>query len=269
MSSSEEVSTLSGRAVILDLEGKAVGEVDLPPVFRCLVRADLIRRAYLSALTARIQPQGRDPMAGKRTSAESWGAGRGVSRVPRVKGRGYPKAASGARAAMTVGGVRVHAPRVGRVVWERINKKERELAIKSAIAATADIGLVGARHRIDGLTSVPLVVEDSLEGLERTADVYSFLERIGLGPELRRAKSRFRKIRAGRGKMRGRKRKSARGPLIIYRRDGGIFRASRNIPGVDVSSVDNLNVPLLAPGGIPGRLAIYTVSALDRMRERW
>ncbi|RLF13504.1 MAG: 50S ribosomal protein L4, partial [Thermoprotei archaeon] len=87
--------------VVYDLEGKVTGEVELPPVFDTPVRPDLIQRSFLASLTAKIQPQGRDPMAGKRTTAESWGVGYGIARVPRVKG--------GVRAAlapMTVGGRR-------------------------------------------------------------------------------------------------------------------------------------------------------------------
>ena len=250
---------------LYDLEGNVVGEAELPPVFKEPVRVDVIRRAYLSALTARIQPQGRDPMAGKRTSAESWGAGHGVARVPRVKGRGYPAAGRAARAAMTVGGIRVHAPRVGRVVWERVNKKERRLAIRSAIAATARLDLVSARHRIDGIKEVPIVVVDELANVKKTRDVYSLLLSLGLEEELKRTKARFKKIRAGRGKMRGRVRQRARGPLIIYHEDGGISRAARNIPGVDVSHVRNVGVHLLAPGGVPGRLTIWTVGALKEL----
>lgn len=252
---------------VRDLEAQVVDEVELPEVFMTPVRPDVIRRAYLSSLTARIQPQGRDPMAGLRTSAESWGAGHGVARVPRVKGRGYPAASRGARANQAVGGVRIQAPRANKVVWERINRKERRLAIRSAIAATASVELVSARHRLGELDSVPVIVVDDLASLEKTRDFYEFLLRLGLEEELRRLKRRFRKIRAGRGKMRGRVRQRARGPLVVYHEDGGISRAARNVPGVDVVSVRNLGVIHLAPGGVPGRLTIWTVGAIEALRS--
>ncbi len=252
---------------VRDLEAQVVDEVELPEVFMTPVRPDVIRRAYLSSLTARIQPQGRDPMAGLRTSAESWGAGHGVARVPRVKGRGYPAASRGARANQAVGGVRIQAPRANKVVWERINRKERRLAIRSAIAATASVELVSARHRLGELDSVPVIVVDDLASLEKTRDFYEFLLKLGLEEELRRLKRRFRKIRAGRGKMRGRVRQRARGPLVVYHEDGGISRAARNVPGVDVVSVRNLGVIHLAPGGVPGRLTIWTVGAIEALRS--
>jgi len=255
------------RRPLLDLDAQAAGEVELPEVFLTPVRPDVIRRAYLSSLTARIQPQGRDPLAGLRTSAESWGAGHGVARVPRVKGRGYPAAARAARAAMTVGGVRVHAPRVDKVIWERVNKKERRLAIRSAIAATASLELVSARHRLGNLQEVPVIVVDDLASISKTKEFYEFLLKLGLEEELLRLKKRFRKIRAGRGKMRGRVRRRARGPLVVYHEDGGIARAARNIPGVDVVKVDNLGVIHLAPGGVPGRLTIWTAGAIETLKK--
>ena len=79
-------------AKVLNLEGKPTGKVDLPPVFATPLRADVIKRAVLAIQSNRRQPQGRDPMAGKRTSAESRGTGGGIARLPRRKG-GDAKAA--------------------------------------------------------------------------------------------------------------------------------------------------------------------------------
>jgi hypothetical protein len=39
----------------------------------------------------------------------------------------------------------------------------------------------------------------------------------------------------------------------------------RNLPGVEVSSVDRLNLLQLAPGGHMGRFVIFTKSAFDRL----
>ncbi len=252
---------------VLDLEAQVVDELELPEVFLTPIRPDVIRRAYLSSLTARIQPQGRDPLAGLRTSAESWGAGHGVARVPRIKGRGYPAASRGARVNQAVGGVRIQAPRADKVVWERINKKERRLAIRSAIAATASLELVSAKHRLGDLKGVPVIVVDDLASIQKTRDFYEFLLKLGLQEELERLKRRFRKIRAGRGKMRGRVRQRAKGPLVVYHEDEGISRAARNVPGVDVVSVKDVGVIHLAPGGVPGRLTIWTISAIKALME--
>ncbi|RLE48991.1 MAG: 50S ribosomal protein L4 [Candidatus Methanomethylicota archaeon] len=254
---------------VFSLKGEPVKEVELPSVFSVPLRIDLIRRAFISALTARVQPQGRDPLAGKRTTAESWGVGFGVARVPRVKGSRYPKANQAALAPMTVGGRRTHPPRAEEVVWERINKKERRLAIMSAIAATADPKLVSSRgHVIVKVPQIPLIVTSELEQLSRAAEVREVFKHLGVWDDVERAK-RGKKIRAGKGKFRGRKYKRRKGPLIVIAEDNGIFKAARNFPGVDVVNVDNLSVMHLAPGGHPGRLTIWTESAVERLKERF
>lgn len=252
---------------VFNLNGEKIGEMELPFIFDIEVRPDIIRRTYLSQLTARIQPQGRDPLAGLRTSAESWGAGHGVARVPRVKGRGYPAASRAARAVMAVGGVKTKATRSRKVIWERVNNKERRLAILQAIAAIGRSDLVKARHRVD-LEKVPLVVTDDLENISKTSQLYSLMLKLGLEEELNRAKGRFRKIRAGKGKMRGRVRRRARGPLVVYLKEGSpVARAARNIPGVDAVALRNLSVIHLAPGGVPGRLTIWSEGALKSLEE--
>ena len=251
---------------VYGLDGKAVGRVKIPEVFRTPIRPDVIKRAVLAIQTHRLQPQGRDLMAGKRTSAESWGARRGVSRVPRVKGSRYPKAGQGAFAPMTVGGRAAHPPRVEKVIRKEINKKERRLAIRSAIAATAVKELVAARgHVVDEVKNFPLVVDDALEELERTRDVREVFKNLGLWPDVERASER--KVRAGKGKMRGRKLKKRKGPLIVVSKDGGIFKAARNLPGVDIVLVKDLNAELLAPGTHPGRLTVWTRSAFKSLDE--
>jgi len=251
---------------VYSLDGKAIGRVKIPRVFRTPIRPDVIKRAVLAIQTHRLQPQGRDVMAGKRTSAESWGARRGVSRVPRVKGSRYPKAGQGAFAPMTVGGRAAHPPKVEKVIRKEINKKERRLAIRSAIAATAIKELVAARgHVVDEVKNFPLVVDDALEELERTRDVREVFKNLGLWPDVERASER--KVRAGKGKMRGRKLKKRKGPLIVVSKDGGIFKAARNLPGVDVVLVKDLNAELLAPGTHPGRLTVWTKSAFRSLDE--
>jgi len=78
---------------VYDLEGKNTRKsIDLPSIFSAPLRPDVIRRAVVAIDTHKFQPQGRNPMAGKRTTAESLGVGRGLSRVPRVKGERYAKA---------------------------------------------------------------------------------------------------------------------------------------------------------------------------------
>ncbi len=249
---------------VYDLNGNVVSKVKLPEIFNTPVREDLIRRAFLSILTARIQPQGRDPLAGKRTTAESWGVGHGVARVPRIKGSSRV-----ARVPQAVGGRRAHPPTTMKKIHERINRKEKRLALLSAIAATAVRYFVEARgHDISSVPQLPLVVIDDLEKLNKASEVREFFIKLGLWADVIRAKEGI-KIRAGKGKMRGRRYKKPKSVLIVVGQDRGIVKAARNFPGVDVVTADKLNVELLAPGGHPGRLTVYTVSAINKIKEIW
>jgi len=248
---------------VVDLENNVVDEVELPRVFETPFRPDVIKRAVIAQRSHRFQPQGRDPMAGKRTTAAFLGTGLGISRIPRIRGTNRAAFAVG-----TVGGRRAFPPTSEKRIRRRINKKERRLAIKSAIAATALRDVVAARgHIIDAVSHLPIVVDDEVEGLRRTKEVRELLVKLGVWPDVERADRG--KIRAGRGKMRGRRRKRGRGPLIVVSEDRGIGKAGANLPGVDVVKVTDLNAELLAPGAHPGRLVIWSRSAFEALDRVW
>lgn len=250
------------KAKVIDLSGKEVGEMELPKVFSEEFRPDLIKRAVLAAQANRLQPYGPGKLSGLKTSAISWGTGRGVSRVPRiVNGR------RAARVPQAKGGRRAHPPKPEADRTEKVNAKERKKAIRSAIAATANRDLVRARGHI--FSGEPIVVaKDDLEAVEKTGEVRKFLESCGLWDDVMRAKS-GRTIRAGRGKMRGRKYKHPKSLLIVTGRDCGLIKASRNLSGVDITTVDRLNAELLAPGTHAGRLTVWTESSLQWLGETY
>jgi len=244
-------------------------KVDLPSVFQWDVRPDIIKKAVLSAQSSRIQPKGTNPRAGMETTAETPEKGSGQTRVRRIKGRRYQAAGRGAWAPFTYGGRRAHPSKSEEDRGEGINKKEKNLATRSAISATKDMETVSSRgHNVDGIESLPLVVDDDFEGLKKTREVKEVMEELGVWEDVKRVKE-GRKIRAGKGKSRGRPYKKKVGPLLVVSEDKGIFRASRNIPGVDVVLPDQVNTEILAPGGVPGRLTIWTESAMEEIGRRF
>jgi large subunit ribosomal protein L4e len=246
---------------ILGFQGKSIDKIPLPAVFATPLRPDVIKRTVLAIQSSRLQPQGRDPMAGKRTSAESRGTGLGISRVPRVKGGG----GRAAFAPSTVGGRQPHPPRSEKKIVKRIPKKEARLALLSAIAATASKDAIASRgHKIEDIPEVPLIVTDSIGELSKTSELEAVLTNLGVLSDLCRVKA-SRKIRAGKGKRRGRKMKQAVGPLIVVAENKGIFDAASNLPGVDVVIVNNLNAEMLAPGTTPGRLTLWAKGALEQL----
>jgi len=253
---------MSRRTVpVLNKAGETAGEIELPKVFETPFRPDVIKRAVLAAQSHRFQPQGRDPRAGKRTTAESMGSGFGIARVPRLK--------EGRRAAFivgVVGGRAAFPPITEKKIKKRINKKEKRLALLSGIAATADKDVVSRRgHIVESLKALPLVVEDDVQTLQKTKEMKDFLMKIGVWKDVLRGSKT--KIRAGKGKMRGRREKGRKGPLIIVAEDLGISKAGGNLPGVDVVEVKRLNTELLAPGAHAGRLTIWTRSAVSSLDE--
>lgn len=248
-------------AEIYDIQGKSTGNITLPTVFSTPLRPDVIKRAVLAIQSSRRHPQGRDPMAGKRTTAESRGTGSGIARVPRVKG-GSGKAAF---APSTVKGRQPHPPRAETKILKSIPKKESKLALFSAIAATAQKDTVAKRgHTVDAVVAIPLIVDNAIENLTKAKEVEEMLTNLGIIADITRVRD-SRKIRAGKGKHRGRKMKQAVGPLIVVAEGKTLVTAASNVPGVEVTTVANLNTEMLAPGTTPGRLTLWTNGALEKL----
>jgi large subunit ribosomal protein L4e len=251
---------------IYTLKGKASGSIELPPQFDTPYRPDIIKRAVLAVQSRRFQPHGVDELAGKRNTAKSWQTGHGRSRMPRIKGSGTGAANKAGFAPGTVGGRVAHPPEARKVLIERINKQENRLAIRSAIAATADKVRISERgHKVESVLSIPLVVENKLEALSTTKEFMEVVAKLGLEEDLNRAID-GRGIRAGKGKMRGRKMKTPKSFLMVVGTDEGIGLAARNLPGVEITEVQGLNAEMLAPGTHPGRLVLWTESAIERLR---
>ena len=246
---------------IFDLEGKEVGKVRLPAIFKTFLRPDVIKRAVVAIQSHRFQQQGRNVFAGKRTTAESRGVGLGISRIPRTKGPGQ----RGAFAPGTVGGRAAHPPVVEKKIEKKIPRKEMRLALRSAVAATGSKETVASRgHVVDDVPDFPLVVMDEIQLLKKTWEVKDVFIQLGVWPDIYRVRE-SKKVRAGKGKRRGRKFKQAVGPLLVINENEGIVEAARNILGVDIVSIEGLNVELLAPGTHPGRLTIWTSSTIEKV----
>lgn len=70
-------------------EGKESSEsVSLPAVFKVPIRSDVVQFVHTNMRKNHRQPYAVSPHAGHQTSAESWGTGRAVARIPRVRGGG-------------------------------------------------------------------------------------------------------------------------------------------------------------------------------------
>ncbi|KAF3854872.1 hypothetical protein F7725_022927 [Dissostichus mawsoni] len=233
-------------------KGESSGKnVVMPAVFKAPIRPDVVNFVHTNMRKNSRQPYAVSELAGHQTSAESWGTGRAVARIPR----------------MCRGG-RMFAPTKTWRRWHRrINTTQKRYAICSAVAATAIPALVMAKgHRIEEIPEVPLVVEDKVEGYKKTKEAVLLLKKLKAWNDIKKVYASQR-MRAGKGKMRNRRRIQRRGPCIIYNQDGGVTKAFRNIPGITLQNVNKLNLLRLAPGGHVGRFCIWTESAFRKLDD--
>jgi len=263
-----EINMASRNTVsVFGIDGKYIGQTTLPSVINTPIRPDIIRMVHTNLNKNGRQPYAVSTKAGHQTAAESWGTGRAVARIPRVPGGGTHRSGQGAIGNSCRGGHMYAPTKVWRRWHRKVNNNMKHYAIASALAVSAVPSLVMARgHRIENLPEVPLVLDDSVESVSSTSKALAILKAIGAGADVQRA-ANSRQIRKGQGKMRNRRRVVRKGPILVYANDNGITRALRNLPGLDVLNVGNLNILKLAPGGHLGRFLIWSQSAFEELNS--
>ncbi|KAL7062042.1 hypothetical protein AAHC03_0628 [Spirometra sp. Aus1] len=246
--------------------------IKMPAVFGAPMRSDLLNFVHDQLRKNSRQPYAVSPKAGHQTSAESWGTGRAVARIPRVRGGGTHRSGQGAFGNMCRGGHMYAPTKVWRRWHRRVNIQQRRYAMCSAIAATGVPALVMARgHRVDRIPELPLVVSGDVEKIKKTKEAVKVLKVLKAWSDIQKV-YQSKRFRAGKGKMRNRRRIQKRGPIVIFEKDDGLTRAFRNIPGITLLNVNHLNILKLAPGGHMGRFAIWTEGAfrsLDKLYGTW
>jgi len=250
---------------VFNEQGETAGQVTLPAVFKAPIRPDVVNFVHSNMAKNSRQPYAVHQHAGHQTSAESWGTGRAVARIPRVRGGGTHRSGQGAFGNMCRGG-RMFAPTKTWRRWHRpINQKQRRYAICSALAASSVPALLMARgHKVDNIPEVPVVCTNAIESLTKTKAAVALLKRLNAYDDVEKCQN-SKKIRAGKGKMRNRRYVMRRGPLVVYNEDHGIKQAFRNLPGVELISVDRLNLLKLAPGSHLGRFCIWSQGAFEKL----
>lgn len=257
---------------ILNKDAKETGKIKLPIQFKENVRSDLVKRAVLVIRANTRQRYGASPEAGKRASAyvskrrraykTTYGIGQ--SRTPRkvISRSGTRFNWVGAFAPQTVGGRRAHPPKSSKIWTQKINLSERRKAIRSALSATMIPEFVKGRGHIIP-DNYPFIISDDFKDIVKTADLRKALETLGLMADVDRAS--VKKVRAGKGKARGRKHRAKKSILFVVDELNDLSRSVANMPGCEVVSVNNLNAAYLAPGAIPGRLTLFTESAIKKI----
>lgn len=251
-------------------EKAKVADVRMPPVFYTPLRSDIVQFVHDNLSRNTRQAHGVDPRAGMKHSAESWGTGRAVARIPRIGGSGTSRSGQGAFGNMCRKGRMAFNLKTWRRWHRKVNLRQRRHALASAIAATAVTSLVMARgHRVSKVPQLPLVLDDEFSKVQKTKEAIAVLKRFGAFEDVERV-IRSKTFRAGKSKARGKKFKHRRGPLLIVNeKSESLYRATRNIPGVTVLNVHRLNIRHLAPGGQFGRFCIYTKSAFEELARQF
>jgi large subunit ribosomal protein L4e len=285
---------MSIQAKLYQMDGGESGTIDLPAIFRTPYRYDVIHKAYVNLLSHSYQRQGRYPMAGEVVSAESRNTGLGIARIARAKGEGFSRAGQAAGVASIRQGRVAHPPESWKKIYKKLNDKEKQLALCSAIAATARKDLVERRgHRVSKISSFPIIVSDDVEDISKTKDLLKLLNALGLKDELHRLDV-SRKARSGIARRRGRQGRSAVSAIIITsnystgaekkqdrandndsrsrtnNKDNvykNILKLSGSIRGIDIKQVKDLSVLDFAPGSKPIRLAIFSESAIKELNN--
>ncbi len=253
---------------VLGIEGKKIKEIELPEVFKKIIREDVIHKVFEA--TKKQQPYGAYALAGKEVSASSKQShrrnryktlyGYGVSRVPRKihTRRGERFYWTGAFIPGTVGGMAAHPPKAIKKI-KKVNKKERKIALKGAIAATASKEILEKKYKKTKIPSQLPVVVDSSILKQKSKDIIKTLSKL-LNTQIKQTK----KVRAGKGKRRGRKYKKRKKILLVISSKEDVKKI-KNF-GLDILKVNQLNISALAPGGVPGRITVWTEQAIKEIK---
>ncbi|MHB1439553.1 MAG: 50S ribosomal protein L4 [Cuniculiplasma sp.] len=244
---------------IYNVDGKVKGEMDVPQIFYSEMREDIMKKAFRAVSLSYRKPYGSSPNAGLRRVGHTSGPGMGISRMPRVSGS--------SRAVLlgsTKGGRSPHSPRAEKNLKLKINKKEKVVAWRTALTMAANADIVKKRgHIFSEELTFPVIVDDEINNITKTRDARNFLQSLGVWEDVERAKEKT-KIRAGRGTMRNRTYRTPKSILIVSDKPSGL-KAFKSLPGVDISFSKNISISKLAPGGVGGRLILFTESSIKNM----
>ena len=246
---------------IYDINGKEEGKLDLPNIFNEGFKEYLVNRALIAELTSKLQKQGRYRLAGLETTAVYVGrrgayrAGRdrGWARLPRVK-LGGGALGDVRRVPSSKKGRRAHPTKVEKKIKEEINIKEYRKAIKSAIS-----GLL-----INNDRAYPVIVDDKIEEIEKSKEFISVLKNLNLYNIVEDAKEpRIRK-----GLSRKSRKRIFKKALILFisNKEKPLYKAARNIAGLEICTLDELRVNKIAPGNKP-RPSLWNKSAIEHIED--
>jgi len=260
---------------ILNIEGGKKGEIETN-IFGESIREDIIQRVVEAE--KRKQPYAPFYLAGRQASASGnirhgrrkWKTayGKGISRVPRkiFWRRGTQFYWQAATIASARGGIKAHPPKILSMLRiKKVNKKERKRAFWSALTLISSADELKKKYKTlsdkEIKIKLPIVIESKILQL-KTKEFFSALEKILQEKELKEVAIQKKHVRAGKGKMRGRKYKKTAGMLLVIGN-----KEEKKIQGIEVKKVSRLRVSDLASNG--ARLTVFTEEAIKDLENKF
>ncbi|MBT4166330.1 50S ribosomal protein L4 [archaeon] len=252
---------------VLNQEGKKVSEKETV-LFEEPVRVDIIRKVVeAERIKHPNSPKYRAGMdisasgnTSKRRHVWKTNTGRGMARLPMkiFSRRGTQFNWQAAVVPSARGGRRAHPPH-GNVNLNKVNKKELKKALLSSLSYVSSVDELKKKYSSlnEVKVQLPLVVSSEVLNLNNK-DFLSFLNKI-LG-DVSNVAVQKKTIRAGIGKMRGRKNKKNAGLLIVIGNDEEF-----KIKGVEVVKVNELVVSDLASNG--ARLCMFSEKGVEGLER--
>ncbi len=258
---------------VIDTNGNKAKEI-ATGIFESQIRPDIVQKIIDIERFGEKQPYAPFTWAGMNSSASGnvkhnrhvWKTdrGRGTSRYPkkRMSDKGSHFVWVAAIIPGVRGGRRAHPPKVERTDI-KINKKEKLLALKSALAMVASIEELKKKYSTLNTAEIkvkfPIIIDSKMLGL-KSKQFFESLNKI-FGKDIFNLAVQEKTVRAGRGKMRGRKYKQNAGMLLVVGN-----KEKMKISGIDVANVKELKLRQLAENG--ARLVMFTEEAVKDIENK-
>nr|BAS01575.1 ribosomal protein L4A [Lotharella vacuolata] len=240
--------------VVTSLEGKNLGSIKITNFEKLKINIELINKISTMSCYKRKKLQKRNIKAGTQTSSKSWGTGRALARLPRVKGEGSGRSGQASMVNMCRGG-RIYIPLKQHRKWyKKVNRKAHFKALTSSfISSTYAPFVISKGHNISDITYFPLILENLIEYSWSSFEILNVLKNTGGLIDI--IKSNKKHIRTS--SMNSYK----KGPLLIVNKKNELYFLLKNIYSLEIADTHCLSINQLAPNGRFGRLCFFTKSS--------
>nr|BAS01805.1 ribosomal protein L4A [Amorphochlora amoebiformis] len=215
----------------------------------------LIKRYYIIKKNSMIKNKYVKKFYGTLYSAKSWGPGRALARVPRIKGSGTIISGQGAINNICRGG-RTYGVNKTKKKWGiKMNRKSKIKAFQaSLISALIPSLLISRGHILSDIKNFPLIIEQLVEMIWDTKELILTIKGVGGYQEFCRS---LKKPKIGKKTYKFlNSTKSI--PAFIVDNKCNLIYLIRNMKNINIFRISSLSTLKLSPGGNLGRFCFFT-----------